>query len=418
MQLQAILRKIHPHPGFVYGRVELCETDSTKTLHVHVRPRKGTKAFCSGCGQKRVGYDTLAQRAFAFVPLWGIPVFLLYSMRRVNCRQCGVKVEMVPWAEGKSHTTHALLWFLASWAKVLAWKEVAHRFRTSWDTVFRCVEYAVQWGLQNRSLDGIRAIGVDELAWRKGHKYLTLVYQLDPGCRRLLWIGRDRTCATFERFFDVLGETRTKGLAFVASDMWRAFLSVVKKRASTAVHVLDRFHVAQRLSRAVDEVRRKEVRELRNTGRHPLLTHARWILLKRSEKLTAPQKGRLQELVRVNLRTVRAYLLKESLQGFWAYLSPYWAGRFLDGWIQRASRSKLPPFVAFAQTLRRHRPLLLNWFRARHAFAHGAVEGFNNKARITTRKAYGFRSADHAEIALYHSLGNLPEPSSIAHRFC
>src|SRR5690606_24896029 len=123
------------------------------------------------------------------------------------------------------------------------WKETARRFRTTWDTVFRAVEHAVGWGLEHRSLDGIRSIGVDELSWKKGHKYLTMVYQLDHGCRRLLHISKHRTTASFNSFFDMLGEERTKRIEFVASDMWNAFLQVVRKRCGNALHVLDRFHV-------------------------------------------------------------------------------------------------------------------------------------------------------------------------------
>jgi transposase len=367
--------------------------------------------------QKRPGYDVLATRWFAFVPLWGLPVFLLYAMRRVDCHRCGVTVEAVPWASGKMHTTHAFTWFLASWAKVLSWKEVARRFRTSWDTVFRSVEHAVRWGLEHRSLDGILAIGVDELAWKKRHKYLTLVYQLDHGRRRLLHIARDRTAASFHTFFDMLGEERSKAIVFVASDMWKAFLSVVRVRCSTAIHVLDRFHVMQLLSKAIDTVRRQEVRSLRVAGRPALLTKTRWLLLKRRDHLTIDQRGRLRQLLRLNLRSVRACLLKEAFERFWTYRSSLWAERFLARWTTMAMRSRLPPFKTFATTLRKHKRELLNWFAARGLFAHGATEGFNNKARITTRKAYGFRSYEHAEIALYHALGNLPEPDWLTHRF-
>jgi transposase len=178
--------------------------------------------------RKRPGYDVLDTRWFSFVPLWGLPVFFAYAMRRVDCGRCGVTVEAVPWATGKMQATHALVWFLASWAKVLSWKEVARRFHSTWDTVFRCVEHAVRWGLEHRSLEAILSIGVDELSWKKRHKYLTLVYQLDYGRRRLLHIARDRTAQSFHAFFDMLGDERTQAIVFVASDMWKAFFRVVR----------------------------------------------------------------------------------------------------------------------------------------------------------------------------------------------
>jgi transposase len=417
MQIESILRRLQPIPGFIFAKVQWAGSRLRPCLWVHVRPRDGSRGICSTCFKKRPGYDMLDTRWFAFVPLWGMPVFLLYAMRRVECRRCGVTVEAVPWASGKMQTTHALVWFLASWAKVLSWKETARRFRSSWDTVFRCVEYAVRWGLKHRSLDGICAVGVDELAWKKGHKYLTLVYQLDHGRRRLLHLARDRTANSFHGFFDMLGEERSKDIVFVASDMWQAFLKVVRLRCSSAIHVLDRFHVAQLLSKAVDTVRRDEVRDLRASGRHVLLTKTRWLLLKRRENLTSDERTRLRQLLTINLRSVRACLLKEHFQHLWTYRSGLHAQRFLARWTTMAMRSRLAPFKKFARTLRQHQRELLNWFAARGLFAHGATEGFNNKARITTRKAYGFRSYEHAEIALYHALGDLPEPDWLTHRF-
>ena len=418
MHLQSILRRVQPIPGFVYSKVELHDRCGKPEVHVQVRPRAGAKAVCSGCGVRRPGYDTLFQRIFSFVPLWGMAVLLLYVMRRVDCPRCGVVVESVPWASGKSPLTHAHSWFLASWAKVLSWKETARRFRTSWDTVFRAVEHAVRWGLEHRNLDGIGAIGVDELSWtKKGDKFLTLVYQIDHGCRRLLHISRTRTAKSFNSFFDMLGDERAGEIKFAASDMWGAFLKVIRSRCSKAIHVLDRFHVMQLMSKAIDQTRRDEVRQLRAKGNNAVLTKTRWVLLKRKRNLTGKQRVRLRDLLQWNLRTVRAYLLKEEFQHFWTYKA-VWAGRrFLKEWTHQAMRTRNDHIKKFARTLRKHEPELLNWFRARGQFAAGATEGFNNKARITTRKAYGFRTYDHAEIALYHALGDLPEPEWLAHRF-
>jgi len=194
--------------------------------------------------------------------------------------------------------------------------------------------------------------------------------------------------------------------------------NVIRKRCSTAIHVLDRFHVTKLLNEAVDQVRREEVRSLRAAGRPAMLTKTRWLLLKRRENMSTDERGRLRELLRINLRSVRACLLKEQFQHFWDYSSGLWAEKFLARWTTMAMRSRMKPFKKFARTLRTHRRELLAWFAARGLFAHGATEGFNNKARITTRKAYGFRSYQHAEIALYHALGELPVPDWLAHRFC
>lgn len=417
MQLKSILNRIQKQPGFVYGHAKFVGRGASTRIHVPIRARRRTKPVCSGCGKKRAAYDRLRERHYKFVPLWAIAVFLVYAPRRCDCPRCGVKVELVPWAEGKSQMTTALVWFLASWAKSLSWKETASRFQVSWQTVYAAVETAVTWGRVNMTLDGIRSIGVDELSRNKGQKYMTLVYQIDNGCKRLLWIGKDRTAATFNGFFMWLGKDRCKQLEFVTSDMWKAFITTIAKRANTAVHVLDRFHVMRLFGEAVDDVRRDEARKLRAQGDTATLKHTRWVLLKRKENLTGTQFRRLTELMRVNNSTVRGYLLKESFQDFWSYTSTAWAAKFLDHWVNEAIKTKLEPFRKLAATLVAHRALLLNWFRAREAFAAGAVEGFNLKARVTTRIAYGFRSFDHAQIALYHRLGKLPEPDWFTHKF-
>ena len=401
----------------MYEAVRLVAEDGGLVIEAVLRPRALRRPTCSGCTQPGPGYDTLACRRFEFVPLWGLPVFFCYARRRVACPTCGVRVETIPWATGKQHLTTTYAWFLARWAKRLSWTEVAGAFRTTWDHVFGAVEMAGAWGRHHQDLTGITALGLDELQWRRGHQYLTLVYQLDPGAKRLLWLGEHRQVKTLLRFFRWLGPERSATLRFICSDMWKPYLRVIAKKAGQAIHILDRFHIMSHLSKAIDQVRAQEARTLKAQGYEPVLKHTRWLLLKRPEHLTEPQAGRLAELLRYNLKAVRAYLLKEDLQFFWHYVSPHWAGWFLDRWCTRTLRSRLEPMQKVARMLRAHRPLLLNWFRAKGALSSGAVEGFNNKARVTTRRAYGFRTFRAIEVALYHTLGALPEPDT-THRFC
>jgi len=417
MQLKSILNRVQLHPGFVYGAIRWRDPQTRMILDVEIRSRQGSRPVCSKCGQPGPGYDRLSERRFEFVPLWGLTVFFLYALRRVNCSTCGVKVERIPWATGKQQLTTTYAWFLARWARRLPWKEVAGIFGSSWEHVFRSVKMAVEWGLAHRDLSNVTAIGIDEIAWKKGHKYLTLVYQIDAGCRRLLWVGKERTQQTLRQFFKEFGSERTARLRFICSDMWRPYLRIVADVAGQALHVLDRFHVMTHVSKAIDQVRAREAKDLKAAGQEPVLTGSRWCLLKRPEHLTDKQTVKLRELLALNLRTVRAYLLKEDLQRFWSYASAYWAGLFLDEWCKRTMRSKLVPMKKVARMLRSHRALLLNWFRAKGKIALGAVEGLNNKAKVTTRKAYGYRSFEVMKIALYHTLGNLPEPKG-THRFC
>ncbi len=290
MLIKTILNRIEKHASFVYGKIKWGKPKKGEpTLEVEVTPRLNSKPTCSGCHHPGPGYDTLPMRRFEFVPLWGIIVFFLYQMRRVDCPRCGVKVEEVPWADGKRRITKTYGWFLARWAKRLSWIDVARIFKTSWDTVFRSVEMAVEWGRAHMDKTGITAIGVDEIQWKGGHKYLTLVYQINDGCKRLLWVGMDRKAKTLLRFFRWLGEDYRKAVEFVCSDMWKPYLKVIKKKAGQAIHVLDRFHIMAHISKAIDKIRAEEARRLHERGYHPHLKHTRWCLLKRPENLTQKQ---------------------------------------------------------------------------------------------------------------------------------
>lgn len=416
MQVKRILNRVQKHQGFVYTEMDLVEEDRQLVLNVTLEPRRNSRAVCSGCGVKRPGYDRLGPRRFEFVPFWGILVYFVYAMRRVECPTCGIKVERVPWAEGKRTVTTAYAWFLARWAKQLSWAQVAEAFHTSWYTVYSAVEMAVSWGRSHMDLRGITAIGVDEMAWGRGHRYVTVVYQIDQACKRLLWIGEHRKAKTLLGFFRWFGKERTAGLRYVCSDMWRAYLKVVAKKASQAIHILDRFHIMSHLNQAIDEVRAGEAKELARQGYEPVLKKTRWLLLKRPENLTAQQDLSLKNLLQYNLKAVRSYLLKEEFQFFWEYCSAPWAGRFLDRWCTRVMRSRIEPMQKVARMLRGHRELILNWFRAKKAFSSGVVEGLNAKAKVTTRRAYGFKVFKTLELALYHNLGALPEPET-AHKF-
>ncbi len=406
MRIQTILNRVEKFKSFVYGSACLEERGGGLALVVRVRPRKNSRPICSGCRRRGPAYDRLEERRFEFVPLWGVVVFLAYRMRRVDCRRCGVTVEAVPWCDGKNQLTTTYRWFLATWAKRLSWSEVAAILSTSWDGVRRAVEHAVGWGLVHRDLIGLTALGVDEVAWRRGHIYLTLVYDIGGSPRRLLAVAEGRTEASLRSCLDGLGEAACERVRHVCSDMWKPYLNVISERLGRAVHVLDRFHVMQKFGKALDEIRAEEAKRLRRDGYEPVLKRSRWCILKRPANLTARQTVKLSELLRYNLRTVRAYLLREEFQRLWRYKSAWWAGKFLDEWTGRVMRSRLEPMKGVARTIRSHRPLILNWFRARGEISSGAVEGLNNKVKLVTRRSYGFRTPQVARLALLHNLGH------------
>lgn len=392
------------------------------SIEITLEPHEGIRGRCSQCQRSTPGYDRLPERRWLFVPLWGIPTYFLYAPRRVECAEHGVVVEHIPWSEGKRPVTCAMMGFLARWARRLSWRETAQVFQTSWEAVYRSVEWFVQWGLAHRELRQIESIGVDEIHWGHGLRadnFLTVIYQIDAHCRRLLWVGKRRSQATLRRGLKALGPEVVQGLKFVCSDMWKPYLQVLAKQAKQALHVLDRFHITQHLNEAVDAVRRAESSRLRAAGKAKAerLKHMRWPLLRRGSRVRGRVRQKLLALWTSKLATGRAWELKETFSHFWTYKSVFWAQAFLDYWCFRALRSRLEPMQKVARMLRTHEELILNWFRAKGEISAGAVEGLNNKIRLVTRRSYGFREYKTMEIALYHNLGRLPEPE-LTHRYC
>lgn len=231
--------------------------------------------------------------------------------------------------------------------------------------------------------------------------------------RRLIWSGEGRRTETLEAFFAEHGKALKGQVKGVCCDMWQPYIDVIKEHLPDATLVFDRFHITQHLLRAVDEVRRQEARELKKTNPE-LLKRTRYLWLKNVENLTDRDRTRLGHLEGLNLRSGRARLLKDTFREFWDYKRKGWARRFLKKWFWWATHSRLEPMRDFAWMLRRHEEDILSYFELR--IDNGLVEGMNNKAKVVSHRCYGFRTANTYITALYHCLGDLPEPK-LVHRF-
>ena len=271
-----------------------------------MRPRKGSAAvlFPAAISQRPVTIN-LAERRYDFIPFWGFLVFLLYAMRRVDCRNCqAVVVEEVPWGNGKHQLTKAYIAFSGPLgAPAFVERKRPKAFRTSWDKVCDAVEYVVTFGLEHRTLGPIDAIGVDEIQYAKGHKYLTLVYQDRSLASPVRRCGSGKEENHRSPFRGILlyhhkGKKITSKIVFICSDMWEPYLKVIREKCSEALHILDRFHIVAKMNKALDEVRAGESRRMASEGRTPLLKKSRWLLLKREENLKTEQRFRLRDLLR------------------------------------------------------------------------------------------------------------------------
>lgn len=405
MRMETFIRKSLRLKAHTVVKVE--EREGEGVLVVYIERLGSRRLRCGECGlqTQRVAPTRRPVRRWRDLAMREHLVELVYAPCRVWCSRCGLHVERVPWADKWQRVTHALFRAVATLTRVLDWSSVAAHFRLNWKTVAAIVEGAVLWGLQHRPWRPLHRLGLDEVSRRKGQQYLTVVYDLERG--RVVWVGRDRTAATMARFFAWLGRRRARAIAVVCCDMWAVYIDAVRAHLPQATLVFDRFHITQYLNRAVDEVRRQTWRQM--AGREKAeFKRTRFLWLSNPENLRREARTRLSGLLRLNSPIVKGYLLKEDLRRFWDYRSTAWAEAHLRQWLWRASHSRLEPFQQLARMLRTHLDGVLAWTRIR--VTNGALEGMNNKVKVISHRAFGYRTSWAYIANIYHSCAGLPLP--------
>jgi transposase len=385
--------------GVEHTVIESVELETSErgeeVLVARVRPKAGVARRCSRCQRRCPGYDTSAKpRRWRGLDLGSTRVFVQASAHRVSCPEHGVVVAAVLWARTGSRFTHAFE-DTAAWLVCHATVSVlAVLLRIAWRSVSDILTRVVadRAGQIDR-LAGLRRIGIDEISYRKGQRYLLVVVDHDSG--RLVWAGKDRTAATLRRFFDELGAERAAALTHVSADGAEWIHTVVAERAPQAVLCLDAFHVVAWASKALDEVRRTLAASLRRTGRAEQaasIKHTRWALLKNPESLSADQRTTLAAVQATNGPLYRAYLLKEQLRAIFQTRDLTAATTLLAGWLAWAQRSRLTPFAKLAKTIKKYRQLILN--AVQHGLSNARSEATNTHLRLLTRRAYGYHSPE------------------------
>lgn len=344
---------------------------------------------CSGCGKKthRV-YDRYKGRTWRHLDLTGTLTELRYDTRRVNCRHCGVRVEKVPWATTGANFTHPFEEHIAYLAQRLSATAVSELMRVSWRTVGDIVARVVARLERDDPLDGLTHIGVDELCYRKHHKYITIVTDHLRGC--VIWVGEGKNSDALKAFFDELGSERSAKLQVVTLDMSAAYIKAVRESAPNAELIFDRFHVQRLVHDALDEVRREQVREADEPEEKRAVKGTRWPLQKNPWNLNQNEQAKLSKLQQSNKPLYRAYLLKESIL---AILDSRWIcpELKLEDWLEWAARSRLEPFVKLGRTIRKYTDGILAYVKS--GLSNARNEGINSKIRTVTRRAYGFHSS-------------------------
>lgn len=356
---------------------------------VTVRLRR-RRRVCSGCGQLGGQIHGRRVKRWRHLDLGSARCVIECELRRLWCRDCGARFEAVPWARGGSRYTRDFEDVVAWLAQQMAKKPIAGLLRIAWDTVGRIVERVVEEHLDERRLVGLVAIGVDEISYRRHHRYLTSVVDHRSGA--IVWCSPGRNAETLREFFDLLGE-RKESIRAVSIDMSGGYEKAIRDSIPEAEIAFDPFHVVRLAQRAVDQVRRDEwnAHERSHTPAGKWIKGTRWSLLKAPGKQSVEQLALLAEVQQANKALYRGFLLKEELRLLYQLEDPRLAPAHLDAWLTWASRSKLEPFVRLARTIRQHRQGILAAIRLR--LTNGRLEGLNSRIRLISHRSFGFHSA-------------------------
>jgi transposase len=328
-------------------------------------------------------------------------------LRRVDCAKCGVLTEAVSWAAPRSGFTFPFEDLVGWLAKKTDKTTISELLGVAWRTVGAVLKRAVDRHRAPVDLTKLEAIGIDELSYRKGHHYLTLVTDLQTS--RVIWSGEGRSIETLVKFFEWAGAEVCARIRHVAIDMCGAYESAVRDHLPKAELVFDRFHVQQLVGKALDQLRREEWHRAQADGDGSHVKGLRYALLKSPWNLTDQQSQSLAHLQHANKRLYRAYLLKESFVDIYRSLAqPATAKRKVNQWLAWAARSRLKPFVKVAGTIRGHLSGILAYFRT--GFTTSKSEGNNTKARLATRRAYGFHSVEAAQAMIELCCGDVRIP--------
>jgi transposase len=373
-------------------------------LDVESRRRGLVRGRCGRRSRSGV-YDTRPPRLWRHVDLGPWEIHLRARRRRFRCRFCdAVVTEAVPWAEADSDFTRDFEDTVSYYAQQASQTVTSRVMKIAWPTVGNIIRRTVARRGTPLTRRKLRRIGLDEISYRRHHKYLTLVADHDGG--QVVWGGEGKSGKTLHAFFDVLGEESCRRIELVSMDMSAAFLAAVRARLPNATVVFDPFHVVKLANDAVDKLRRAEVRALRGTVEADAVKSTRWIMLKDPSNLRPEERQRLSNLATANRRLYRGYLLKEALRR--VFRSPSRARARLRAWLAWASRSRLAPFVTLARTVREHFDGILA--AVEHGLSNGRLEGLNSKVRLLSHRAFGFHSAEALLALVYLCCSGIDVP--------
>ena len=389
--------------------VALClDEKRVEILVTHV----GGPVTCPECGEGCTIADHAPERSWRHLDTMQFETRLRGRTPRADCKACGVKTTAVPWA-GK-HSRFTLMFEALAIQVIQACgnvKSAAGLLGLDWDSVHRIMQRAVERGLDRREVDSLQYVGIDEKSFRRGHNYISLLTDLTGS--RVLEVVEDRTEEATDGLWKDLSDEQRGQIEAVAVDMWPAFANSVKTNAEQADIVHDRFHISKHLNEAVDKVRRQEHKALTKDG-DERLKGSKQLWLFNPENLSDDRWIEFEALKDQELKTSRAWAIKEQFRWFWEYTYAGNARKFFKSWYGWAARSQLKPIIKVAKMLKRHLDNILTYFR--HRITNAMSEGFNSRIQSIKSQARGFRAFDNYRIRILFYCGKLDlVPSEITH---
>jgi len=385
------------------GRVELNVQD--KRVDIHLTHDPGVTWACPHCGEALSCYDHVQQRTWRHLDTCQFQTLVHARLPRVKCPEHGVVQVDASWAAPRSRFTLLFeRWVIDVIRECSTVSGACKLLGIGWDQAFGVMKRAVERGRARKGDKPVTHLGVDEKAFRKGHSYMTVVCDLEEGT--VEHVAEDRRAESLGEYFESLTDEQLAGIEAVAMDMWQPYVKATMAHVPLAGEkiVFDRFHIVKQLNDAVDRVRRQENKALRREG-DDTLARTRHLWLYGREHVPAKRSDRFDLLKAMNLKTARAWAIKETLRDLWDYRSPAWARKHFDRWFGWARRCKLEPIKKTALTLKRHLDNILTYFK--HPITNGVAEGLNSKIMSIKRKARGHRNKENFKTAIYFFCGGL-----------
>lgn len=384
-----------------------------KRLNLWVRPHK-CGCRCPRCDRRcTILHEYSVPRRWRDLPVCGWSVIFWYRPKEILCPTHGRIQEAIPWAEPYARVTYRFEYAMLVYCQMMTQKAASELLHIPTSTLSDLLHQSITRLREGHRIRALKSIGVDEISYCKGHKYATIVYDLDRSC--VLWVGKGKGRETIDLFFNErLSQYQKERIQWASCDMSEAYMGALKHHCPNAKLVLDRFHIVKTINSAVDDVRKEQWRQA-TVGDRKVLKGLRWLLFKRSSNRSKEDSATLKALQKGNRRIYRAWFLKDEFEHFWDFKDPSAAERFLKQWITSALRTRLEPMKKLARTLRKYSAEIISFVHTRLTNAVG--EGLNRIIKIVKNRASGFRNLESFADIIFLTVGDLDLPAQIPAKF-